>query len=150
MYQANIFCAVSNTTNSALKAWESIADGWVANGGTTCIMHAQELCLKHALGVAIRQKNNMIIDNFPAGKNLRDNCKILASKIVDKKVKARWAEAIKISKKTWEVEPTRLCVPNNTQILGTFTLFQSILQAKNLISVMKGHTKYLDVYQEHF
>ena len=68
IYQANVFCAVSNTTNSALKAGELIADGWVVVGGMTCIMHAQELCLKHALGVAIRKKNNMIIDNFPVEK----------------------------------------------------------------------------------
>ena len=68
VYQADVFRAVSDTTNSALKAGQLIADGRVATGGTTCIMHAQELCLKHALGIAVRKKNNMIIDEFPSGK----------------------------------------------------------------------------------
>ena len=144
-----MFCAVSDTTNSALKAGSLIADGRVAKGGTTCVMHAQELCLKHALGVAIRKQNHVVVDEFPIGKTLRDNCKVLASKLTDKKVKARWVEAVKISKDTWDVEPTKLCVPNDTQISGTFLLFQSILRSKNLISVLKGHTKYWDVYVDY-
>src|SRR5687768_10010907 len=112
-------------------------------------MHAQELCLKHAIGVAVRTENRQIVDSYPKGKALRDKCKLLASKIGDKKAKARWVEAIKISKETWDVVPIKLCVPNNTRISGMFTLFQSILRMKNLISIMKGQSKYLDVYQEH-
>ena len=58
MYQADVFCAVSNTTNSALRTGELIADGQVTVGGKTC---NRCNCL---------EKNKVIVDSFPVRKNL--------------------------------------------------------------------------------
>ena len=52
-------------------------------------MHAQELVLKHALGLAIQKKGGEVVDSFKVGKNLRDKAKALGSKIMDKKAKGR-------------------------------------------------------------
>ena len=55
-------------------------------------MHAQELVLKHALGLAVRRKNRIIHDQFIEGKAIRDAVRNLLSTVMDKKAKARYKE----------------------------------------------------------
>jgi len=147
--KCDIFRAVNDTANSALKTGLLISDYRKPDGGTTCQMHAQELVLKHALGLAIRKRNKTVIDSFPAGKNLRDQCKSLASKIMDKKQKNRLVEYNDLSMSTYHVKPCRLLVPNDTRVSGTFTLFTSMLRAKSLLQVLVGASKHTNIYSEH-
>jgi hypothetical protein len=95
--QDDVFRAVNDTASSAIKTGRHVADGRRAIGGTTCQMHAQELTLKHALGLDTRRAGGQVSDSFPAGKDLRDVCKALASKIMDKKSKGRLVEYEKLS-----------------------------------------------------
>ena len=111
-------------------------------------MHAQELVLKHALGLATRKKGGVVTDEFPAGCELRDTCKTFASKIMDKKAKGRYLEYEQLSVQTYKVKPVKLKTPNDTRVSGVYTLFASLLRAKSLCQVLVGVSKYLDVYSK--
>ena len=110
-------------------------------------MHAQELVVKHALGLATRKSGGKVVDSFPPGKELRDNCKALASKVMDKKAKGRYLEHEELSMKTWNVKPIKLKTPNETRVSGFYILMVSLLRAKCLIQVLMGESNYTSIYK---
>ncbi len=122
-----------------------IADNCRPEGGTTCQMHAQELVLKHALGLCNQRKGGSIVDLFPAGKDLRDVCKAFASKVMDKKSKHTLTEYEALSEETYHVTPCHLLIPNETRVSGTFTLFTSLLRARSLIQLFVA--KFINDYK---
>jgi hypothetical protein len=111
-------------------------------------MHAQELVLKHALGLVTRRKGGQLTDSFPAGCELRDVCKSFATKIMDKKAKGRYLEYEQMSLQTYKVKPVKLKTPNDTRVSGVYSLFSSLLRSKSLCQVLVGASKYLDVYRQ--
>ena len=99
-------------------------------------MHAQELVLKHALGLATRKKGGEVVDSFEVGKNLRDKAKALGSKIMDKKAKGRRKEYSEIAKDTYGTELNNILLLNYTWVSGVHMIFESLLRAKSLISLL--------------
>jgi hypothetical protein len=73
----DIFRGINNTTNSALKTGLMLSSGRCPlEMGTTCFMHAQELVVKHALGLSIwKGKNGSPDKTFDSGVNLRQKFK---------------------------------------------------------------------------
>ena len=109
-------------------------------------MHAQELVLKHALGLANRSKGKVLIDSFEPGKKLRDTCKKFASLIMDKKTKGRFLEYEGLSMKTYKVKPIKLKLPGDTRVSGVYSLYESLLRAESLLQVLVGASQYTHVY----
>ena len=112
-------------------------------------MHAVELVLKHALGLVDRRAGGAISDSFQEGKDLRDLCRDLASKVMDKKAKGRFYEFEQLSMKTFQVKPIKLKCPNVTRVSGDFILIVSLLRAKSLVQVLMGESSYTAVYKNY-
>jgi hypothetical protein len=138
---------VNDTANGAKLTGRLLAEFRVAEGGTTCIMHTTELVMKHAIGLSTRRAGGQVCDSFAPGKDLRDVCKGLAAKVMDKKAKGRFLEYEDLGKKTWGVSPIKLKVPNETRVGGVYILMVSLLRAKNLLQVLMGASNYQDVYK---
>ena len=69
----DFFRSILDTASAAKKTGEIVAEGrGTHGGGTTCAMHSQELCLKHAMGLVVRRRSFKIVDSFEEGKELRD------------------------------------------------------------------------------
>jgi hypothetical protein len=85
----DIFRGVNDTTNAALRTGLLISSGrGPTEKGKTCFMHAQELVLKHALGLSTRKgKGGLPNDEFASGVNMRDRVKLWLSRVMDKKSK---------------------------------------------------------------
>jgi hypothetical protein len=105
-------------------------------------MHAQELCLKHALGLVERRKNGKTVDSFPQGLKLRDQARKFASLVMDKKVKKRYKDYCAYSQNTWNVDALKLVVPSETRVSGCYSLFESLLRAKPLIQAMMSSNSF--------
>jgi hypothetical protein len=97
-------------------------------------MHAQELCVTHALGIRTRTYRGDVLDEFPPGKQLRDRVKALASKIMDGKSKARYQKYSKHCREICRCEPRKLELPNETRISGVYKMFESILRSRRTIT----------------
>ena len=149
IHQNDIFRAVNDTASPAIAAGKLIADGRVPNGGTTCQMHAVELVLKHSLGLLDRRKDGAVSDSFQEGKDLRDLCRDLASKVMDKKAKGRFHEFEQLSLKIFHVKPIKLKTPNATRVAGDYILLVSLLRAKSLLQVLMGESSYTAVYKNY-
>jgi hypothetical protein len=148
IHKDDIFRAVNDTASPAIAAGLLISDGRRPVGGTTCQMHAVELVLKHAFGLVERRSGGQVIDSFVQGKELRDRCKALASKVMDKKAKARFAEYEALSMETWSVKPIKLKTPNATRVSGDYILIVSMLRAKSLLQVLVGQSKHTQAYKD--
>ena len=148
IYQDDIFRAVNDTATAAVATGMLICDGRRPVGGTTCQMHAVELVLKHAFGLVERRSGGEVTDSFVQGKELRDRCKALASKVMDKKAKARFAEYEALSMETWSVKPIKLKTPNKTRVSGDYILIVSMLRAKSLLQVLVGQSKHTQAYKD--
>lgn len=141
---------MNDTASSAVRTGEIISQGRKATGGgTTCVMHSQELCIKHGLGLTVRKKNRQVVDSFPEGKRIRDVAKAFASKVMDKKAKGRFLEYDSIARRTYDKPALKLCIPNDTRVSGCYIMFVSLLRAKNLIHLVEGRSMYSDVYRPH-
>jgi hypothetical protein len=149
IHQDDVFRAVNDTATPAVAAGKLISDGRVPKGGTTCQMHAVELVLKHSLGLIDRRKDGVISDSFQEGKDLRDLCRDLASKVMDKKAKGRFHEFEQLSMKTFQVKPIKLKTPNATRVAGDYILLVSLLRAKSLLQVLMGESSYTAVYKNY-
>ena len=146
---SDVFRSVSDTTNSAVAAGSIISEGRSGRGGgTTCVMHTQELCLKHALGVCVRKRSGVVVDSFEEGKSLRDRVKLFASKVMDKKAKGRFAEYNRVCLDSYRTPALKIALPNDTRVSGTFLLFSDILRARGLILLYEGKTVYSQVYKD--
>ena len=134
----DVFRSVNDTTASAVKTGLIVSQGQKAlcGGGTSCIMHAQELVLKNDLGLAILKKGGEVVDSFEVGKNLRDKAKALGSKIMDKKAKGRRKEYSEVAKDTYGNAANIILLPNDTQVSEVHMMFESLLHAKSLISLL--------------
>jgi hypothetical protein len=130
----DVFRGINDTTNSALSTGLKIAGGRCPNvKGTTCYMHTQELVTTHALGLKTRKRNGEVVDSFPDGKNLRDDVKLLLSKIMDKKAKGRFREYDKMCRDLLKVKARKLELPNDTRISGVYRMYVSALRSKRII-----------------
>ena len=132
---------MSDTCSAALATSAIIAQGRRCVDGQTCVMHAQELVLKHAIGVAVRMKGKQVVDEFECGLLLRDKAKVVASKLYNKKAKGRWKEIEAISQRVFSVKPIKPVVPSETRISGVFALFQSLIKLKCLIEILPKESK---------
>lgn len=147
--QDDVFRAVNDTASPAIAAGKLISNGRVPKGGTTCQMHAVELVLKHSLGLVDRKAGGVIIDSFPEGKDLRNLCRDLASKVMDKKAKGRFHEFQQLSMKTFNVQPIKIKCPNVTRVAGDYILIQSLIRVKSLLQVLMGESTYTSVYKDY-
>jgi hypothetical protein len=55
-------------------------------------MHTTDLAIKHTTAMVVQGKNNVIVDSFPASKQLRKKVHILMSTVANKKAKQRFAQ----------------------------------------------------------
>ena len=94
--------------------------------------------MKHALGIAIRRKGRAVVDEFQDGKALRDKCKGLASRIMDKKAKGRFKEYSDMSKKANGRAALKLSIPNDTQVGGNYLMFQSLLRGRSNVLLLEN------------
>ncbi len=104
-------------------------------------MHSQELAVCHALGLKERSANNVVIDMFEQGKNLRTRVKALLSKIMDKKAKNRYKEYVKICRTFLHALPNKLELPNETRVSGTFKMYLSALRSRDAIVLFLNNSK---------
>ena len=126
---SDIFRSVSDTTNSAVAAGSIISEGRSGRGGgTTCVMHTQELCLKHALGVCVQKQKGVLVDSFVEGNSLHDRVKLFAFKLMDKKLKGRFAEYNRVCLENYRTPALKIALPNDTQVSGTFFFFLTFLE----------------------
>lgn len=127
----DVFRGINDTTNSALLAGLNISQGRCPNvRGTTCQMHAQELVVKHALGLHHRSKNKVAYDENVEGKQLRDRVKTFVSTLMNKKKKNLFIKYKKYAETELQSEALRLEIPNDTRVSGVFRMYESVLRAK--------------------
>ena len=133
----DVFHSILDSASAAKKMGEIIAEGrGTHGGGTTCAMHSQELCLKHAMGLVVRRRGGKIVDSFEEGKELRYKGKKLASTLMDKKCKKWFHKMVSISQKVWNMKALNLVTPNETRVGGIYNMFVSILRVKPLLDIM--------------
>ena len=139
--------SINDTANSAVRAGLIVSQERKPScgSGTTCVMHSQELVMKHALGIAIRRKGRVVVDEFQDGKSLRDKCKGLASRIMDKKAKGRFKEYSDMSKKANGRAALKLSIPNDTRVGGNYLMFQSLLRGRSNVLLLEN-SKYAQIY----
>jgi hypothetical protein len=111
-------------------------------------MHAQELVVKHAMGLCKRRRGGKVVDENPEGLRLRDLCKTFASKVMDKKAKSRFLEFEELSIQTYNCKPIKLTTPNDTRVSGVYLMFASLLRCKSLCQVLSSNTKNGDAYKD--
>jgi hypothetical protein len=131
----DIFRGINDTTNSALKAGLMLSSGRCpSEKGTTCFMHAQELVVKHALGLSIRKgRNGSADDTFDSGVNLRNRVKAWLSKIMDKKSKTRFNKYKDYCKSRLGIDVLRFKLPNETRVAGVYLMYQSALRSRKTL-----------------
>jgi hypothetical protein len=102
--------------------------------GTTCFMHAQELVVKHALGLSIRKgKGGQPDDEFASGVKLRDRVKAWLSKVMDKKSKTRFNKYKEFCKNRLGVDVIRFQLPNETRVGGVYLMYASALRSRKTL-----------------
>lgn len=144
-----MFRGVNDTTNSALLTGLMIAGGRTpAVKGTTCHMHAQELVVQHALGLRQRRKGGQDVDSFGPGKALRDKCRTLVTKIMDKRSKNKFVKYIEYCLKELQIEVNKLEIPNDTRVSGVFYMYESILRPRKCIMMFCTVSSERAVYKD--
>ena len=128
----DVFRAVNNTAMPAIRTGLYVAQDRVAQGKkpTTCMLHAQELVLKHGLGLVARVLPDKTKDTFKEGVKLKAKVKALASKVMDKKAKGRYQDYVRVANLISPCTPNKLALPNSTCVSGVFLLFTSVLRAR--------------------
>jgi hypothetical protein len=97
-------------------------------------MHAQELVVKHALGLAKRKgRGGNPDDEFESGVNLRDRVKTLLSRIMDKKSKGRFNKYKEYCKTRLGVDVVRFALPNETRVGGVYLMYGSALRSRKTL-----------------
>jgi hypothetical protein len=97
-------------------------------------MHAQELVLKHALGLATRKgRGGEPDDEFASGKNLRDRVKAWLSRVMDKKSKSRFNKYKQYCKSRLGVDVIRFALPNETRVAGVYLMYASALRSRKTL-----------------
>jgi hypothetical protein len=140
---------VNDTTNSALKTGLAISGGRAPQRkGVTCVMHAQELVVTHALGLRTRSRKGEVIDEFPTGKLLRDKTKQLLSKIMDKKAKGRFIKYKDYCRDNLGIEARKLELPNDTRVSGVFAMYESALKSRKCINMFCNNGVDQSLYRE--
>ena len=139
--------SINDTANSAVRAGLIVSQERKPScgSGTMCVMHSQELVMKHALGIAIQRKGHAVVDEFQDGKALHDKCKGLASRIMDKKAKGRFKEYSDMSKKANGQAALKLSIPNDTRVGGNYLMFQSLLRGRSNVLLLEN-SKYWEIY----
>ena len=117
--------------------------------GTTCQMHAQELVVKHALGLQSRSKNKQAYDENVPGKALRDKVKILVSTLMNKKKKNLFIKYKKyVEEELEQGEALKLEIPNDTRVSGVFRMYESVLRAKKSLTLFcTNYEEYKELFQ---
>ena len=113
---------------------------------TTCTLHAQELVLKHGLGLLARVLPDKMKDTFKEGVKLKAKVKALASKVMDKKAKGRYQDYVRVANLISPCTPNKLALPNSTRVSGVFLLFTSVLHARWALNAIDRVTETKDVY----
>jgi hypothetical protein len=102
--------------------------------GTTCFMHAQELVVKHALGLNPRKgRGGQPNDEFASGVELRDRVKTWLSRIMDKKSKTRFNKYKDFCKSRLGVDVIRFALPNDTRVGGVSLMYESALRSRKTL-----------------
>jgi hypothetical protein len=96
-------------------------------------MHAQELVVQHALGIRDRTRMRQPIDQFAAGKSLKEKVKKLVSTIMDKHKKQRYQLYHDYCKLNLKVDVRKLYIPNDTRVSGIFYMYESVLKSRKCI-----------------
>jgi hypothetical protein len=130
-----MFRGVNDTTNAALRTGLLLSSGRSpTEKGTTCFMHAQELVLKHALGLSTRKgKGGQPDDEFASGVNLRDRVKLWLTRVMDKKSKTRFNKYRQYCKINLGVDVIRFSLPNETRVAGVYFMYGSALRSRKAL-----------------
>jgi hypothetical protein len=104
-------------------------------------MHSQELVICHALGLRERRKKKEVFDSFVLSKNIRDQVKLLLSKIMDKKSKGRFPEYNAMCMQFLQCEANVLEIPNETRVSGTYKMYLSALRSRRIIVLFLNNCK---------
>ena len=86
---SDVFRCVNDTANAAKATGRLVAQKRNGGkGGTSCMLHSQELVLTHALGLVTRSiKGQGVVDSFDLGHNLKTKVKLLLSTVMNKNQK---------------------------------------------------------------
>ena len=114
---------------------------------TTFCLHAQELVLKHGIGIHARVLEKGKKDTFEKGLNLKVKVKKLASLVMNKKAKGRYQDYVMCCKKVCATcTPNKLIIPNDTRVSGVYLMFQSVLRARWGLASIDLNTEHKRVY----
>jgi hypothetical protein len=100
-----------------------------------CMMHTVDLAVKHALGISVRRKNKVVLDECLHLKRIRTRVKEFCSYIMDKHKKSRFEELKKISTDNWKCDCCKFEIPNVTRVAGFYRMLQSLIRNKHLIDL---------------
>jgi hypothetical protein len=107
-------------------------------------MHTVDLAVKHGLGILVRKKKKVVVDECKELTNLRTKVKELCAYIMDKKVKTRFEELKTLSNDIWNCNCSKLEIPNATRVAGFYRMLQSLLRNKHLLeNAQKSNAKSL-------
>lgn len=129
----DIFRAISDTTNSALKTGREISQMRNLDTKNTCYMHTQELVVTHALGIRTRTNRDGLKDTFPAMRDLIQKVRILCSTISNKKSKNTFKLYKKFIRETFKEDVRAFVLPNDTRVAGVFLMFESLIKQKDYV-----------------
>jgi hypothetical protein len=131
----DIFCEVNDTTNAALQTGLLVSSGRApVEKGATCFMHAQELVVKHALGLnPLKGRGGKPDDEFASGVALRDRVKTWLRRIMDKKSKTWFNKYKDFCKSRLGVDVIRFALPNDTRVGGVSLMYESALRSRNTL-----------------
>lgn len=148
--EEDIFRGVNDTTNSALRTGLLLSQGRAPEEkGPTCFMHAQELVVKHALGLAPRKGRHGAPDDlFEPGVRLRDRVKTWLGYLCNKKAKSRFLKYKEYCKSRLSIDVIRFSLPNDTRIAGVYYMYTSALRSRKPLIQYSSNSAEAIQYQD--
>jgi hypothetical protein len=109
-------------------------------------MHTVDLAVKHGLGILVRKKKKVVVDECVELTKLRTKIKDLCSYVMDKKSKTRFEDLKKISNDIWNCDCSKLEIPNATRVAGFYRMLQSLLRNKHVLeNAQKSNSQNLEL-----
>jgi hypothetical protein len=126
----DIYRAISDNTLLAVSASRLIIDHRATvSQKVFCMMHTVDLAVKHALGISVRRKNKVVLDECLHLKRICSRVKEFCSYVMDKHNKSRFKELKKISTGNWKCDCCKFEIPNVTRVA------ESLIRNKHLIDL---------------
>jgi hypothetical protein len=99
--------------------------------------------------LVVCKQNKVVVDSFPDETAIQRKMKTLASKVMDKKAKARFWLMDEMCLKMFSCHARKLELPNKTLVAAMYRMFISVLRSKRLLTLFIYSSCYANSLSAH-